>query len=398
MNDIPEAPARVAPIRLALGGLLALAAAMGIGRFALTPILPFMSYGLPLTGAQAGALASANFAGYLVGALAAMAAREAWLVPGFVGAIAASAATTALMAASDHLVLLAVLRFAAGLASAGVLVFASTLILERLTRSARPGLAALHFAGVGCGIALSALVVGGLDAEPGGWRVLWLGTGGVAALLAGAALACLWPALLPPRRARETPAPIMPTQSTARMSGELLRLAVAYGLFGGGYVVTATFLTSILRASQTLAPYEAPVWAAVGLAAAGSVWVWGRVAARIGAASAFALACVVEALGVAASVLVPGLAGPALAALLLGGTFMGITALGLVEARRLSRGPPARALGLMTACFGLGQALAPALAGWLADLTGGFLWPSLGAAALLGAAAGLTRPPGARRA
>ncbi|WP_349360019.1 YbfB/YjiJ family MFS transporter [Stappia sp.] len=396
MKDTPEAPARVAPVRLALGGLLALAAAMGIGRFALTPVLPFMSYGLPLTAAQAGALASANFAGYLVGALAAMSAREAWLVPGFVGALAASAATTALMAASDHLVLLAVLRFAAGLASAGVLVFASTLILERLTRSARPGLAALHFAGVGCGIALSALVVGGLGAEPGGWRVLWLGTGGVAALLACAALVCLWPALLPPKRMEA--ATSAATQTPARMSGDLLRLAVAYGLFGGGYVVTATFLTSILRASQTLAPFEAPVWAAVGLAAAGSVWVWGRVAARIGAASAFALACGVEALGVAASVLVPGLAGPALAALLLGGTFMGITALGLVEARRLSQGPPARALGLMTACFGLGQALAPALAGWLADLTGGFLWPSLGAAALLVAAAGLTRPPGARRA
>ena len=57
------------PLSLAIGGLLAMAAAIGIGRFVYTPILPPMVEELGLTKAQAGIIASANFMGYFAGAL-----------------------------------------------------------------------------------------------------------------------------------------------------------------------------------------------------------------------------------------------------------------------------------------------------------------------------------------
>ena len=77
------------------------------------------------------------------------------------------------------------------------------------------------------------------------------------------------------------------------------------------------------------------------------------------------------------------------AAALLGGTFMGLTALGLVNARRLSIGDPRRNLALITAAFGLGQMVGPALAGVLHDSLGSYLAPSLMAPAALAAAAAL---------
>ena len=54
---------------VSFGGLIALAAAMGIGRFVYTLILPFMVESLELTKAEAGVIASSNFFGYLLGAL-----------------------------------------------------------------------------------------------------------------------------------------------------------------------------------------------------------------------------------------------------------------------------------------------------------------------------------------
>jgi predicted MFS family arabinose efflux permease len=370
-------------VTVAFGGCLALAAAMGIGRFVYTPILPFMVERLELSQAEAGIIASANFLGYLLGALAAAKSslpggRRRW----FLIALAISAFTTAAMALLDSVAVFLALRFASGVASAFVLVFSSALVLDRLAEAGRPGLSALHFAGVGVGIVLSAILVSLLAAGGTGWRGLWLASGFLALL---ALLAVL--RMVPEER--EAPAPPRPP-GKARINPRLVALILAYGLFGFGYVITATFISTLVRLTPELQWLEPYVWLTVGLAGIPSVAVWGWVGRRLGNARAFALACLVEGVGVALSVLGSGAGAVLFAAALLGGTIMGITALGLVHARSLSSGDPRRSMALMTAAFGLGQMIGPSFAGFAYGYAQSFTLPSLVAAAALVLAFALT--------
>ena len=195
------------PVPLAVGGLIAMAAALGIGRFVYTPILPAMTEALGLTNAQAGLIASANLLGYLIGALLAATprlpgSRRAWLL----GSLAASAVTTGGMGLASSMGPFLLLRFIGGAASAFVLVLASAMVLDGLALARRTHLGPVHFAGVGAGIAVSALAVSALIAIDSDWRMLWYAPGALA-LAALAAVAWLIPvrtAPVPPRRQMRT--------------------------------------------------------------------------------------------------------------------------------------------------------------------------------------------------
>ena len=370
------------PALPALAGLLSLAVGIGIGRFAYTPILPYMSAGLELTKSEAGLIASANYLGYLLGALGA-----AWrAVPGdprfwLLGALAVSGLSTGAMTFTTSLGAFLLLRFVGGAAGALVMVLASSLVMDRLAAAGRDGWAAVMYAGVGTGIAISSLAVPAAASGAGDWQSPWFFCG-----LLCFALSIPVAALLPKPRAS---APAAPDARAGQGSNGLGRLIVAYGLVGLGYVITATFISDMVRADPVLQPAEHLVWLCVGLTAAPSVALWGWAGRRWGNERAFAVGCLIEAVGVALSVLGGGIWLILLAAGLLGGTFVGLTAIGLIEARHRSAGDPRRNLALMTAAWGLGQMVGPTLAGVLFDALGSYLVPSLLAAAALAVAAAL---------
>ena len=253
--------------RLALGGMTAMAAGMGIGRFVYTPILPIMVEALHLTSAEAGLIASANFLGYLAGALLAASpvlrgSRRSYLV----GGLAANALTLAAMGLTPHFAAHLVLRFFGGLASAFILVFASALVLDRLAASGRDRLSAVHFGGVGGGIAVSAVAVAALAAAGIGWQGLWLASG-VLGLLGLAVVAWLMP--------NEEVAQVSGTTGEAAPASFALRAIIAaYGLFGFGYVITATFVVAMVRTAPEISALEPYIWALLGLSAVPSVALW----------------------------------------------------------------------------------------------------------------------------
>lgn len=378
------------PIRFALAGLIAMAVAMGIGRFVYTPILPGMMEEIGLSASDAGLIASANFLGYLLGALAAAGAwaggQERRIM---LAGLAASAALAALMGLTTDLTALVIIRFLAGVASAFAMIFASTIVFSHLAVAGRADLQAVHFSGVGWGIAISSLTIGALvlvrAAWPAGW--LWSGALSLIGFVAVLLLVDRGPVSEGGGR-REPPLP---------RSIPLIKMILAYGIFGFGYIVTATFLIAIVREGEGGRLLESGVWLATGLAVIPSIYLWNLFAKRLSLSVAYAVACCVEALGVWLSVGLGGMAGPLLGGVLLGATFIAVTALGLQAGRVLAPEAPRRVFALMTASFGVGQILGPIVAGIAADWTGSFLVPSLIAAAALLLSAGIAwsaRPAG----
>lgn len=361
---------------------MAVAAAIGVGRFVYTPILPFMEESLGLTKAQGGVIASANYLGYLLGAFAASkTALPGGLRAWFLAALAVSAVSTGVMGLLSSMPTFLELRFVGGFASAFVLVFASALVMDILVAARRPGLSTLHFAGVGCGIAASAVLVSGLAAMGYDWRTFWLASGAASLLALGFVAYLLG-----------SDAHANPPAATGRDGGidrRLIALIVAYGLSGFGYIITATFIATMVRTSPEIRHIEPVIWLVVGLSAVPSVPLWIWIGRRWGNDRSLALACLVEAVAVAMSVLSTSTPAVIVSAALLGGTFVGITAIGLVHARHLSTGDPRRAIAFMTAAFGVGQIIGPTFAGYAYGLGDSFLVPSLVAAAALMAAAGL---------
>ncbi|MBB4063322.1 YbfB/YjiJ family MFS transporter [Gellertiella hungarica] len=367
------------PFSLGLAGALSLACFMGFGRFSFTPILPGMMADLGLSAGDAGLIAAANFAGYLAGAFLAAGTWAQGMERRIVmAALTLTAALLGAMALVSSLSAFMAIRFLAGLASAFGLVFTSALVLSAARGDAR--VQAMHFGGVGFGIALSAFVsfvaVPLLGAEPPHWRSEWLAGAGLV-LAAGAAILFLLPKGQGTAGRGGAEPPMLWT-------GAMLRLILSYAFFGFGYVVAGTFLVVMAREGASGHSVEFLCWLISGLAGMVSLFLWQPMLSTRGVNTTYRLALALEALGSVAMVLLPAAIAPVIGGLLFGGTFIVVTAYALQIGRALSPESPRRVMALMTAGFGIGQIVGPVAAGHLVDLTGDYLLASLIAAAVLG--------------
>jgi len=358
---------------------------MGIGRFAFTPILPMMQDDSGLSVSQGGWLASANYAGYLVGALSAIVVR---VQPAFAirSALVLIGLSTLAMSLEHRFAVWIALRAVAGLASAWVLVFVSAWALERLAALGRPAVGGAVYAGVGAGIAVAGGACLLLTDTGAGSADAWLVLG-TASL---AVTAAVWPfiATAPPPTAGETEAPA----PSNLLRAEFWRLVLCYGAFGFGYIIPATFLPVMAKESVPDPRLFGWAWPIFGGAAAASTLFAARMSRFLSHRGTWIAGNLAMALGVMLPAVANGLPAILIAALFVGGTFMVITMAGMQEARRVA-GARARALmAAMTSAFALGQIIGPVSVSILTAATGGFAPALLVAAGLLGLSAFLLIP------
>ncbi|HUL91525.1 MAG TPA: YbfB/YjiJ family MFS transporter [Burkholderiales bacterium] len=373
-QDDQDGAADRAAIRVALAALAALAIAMGIGRFAFTPILPMMLQDAGLTVSDGGWLASANYLGYLIGALSAVRLRMRAATAIRAG-LAVIGLSTLGMSLREGFLLWLVLRTVAGVASAWVLVFVSAWSLERLAALGRLGLSGVVYAGVGAGIVLAGLAcLAGMSSgasSSAAWAVL-----GLASL---AAAAVVWPAFGSGGAAAGS---VLPRNQSKRAGG-FWRLVICYGAYGFGYIIPGTFLPVMAKQIVSDPLLFGWAWPVFGAAAVASTLLVARMAPFVTHRGAWAASHWVMAAGVVVPLLLPGLAGILVAALCVGGTFVVITQVGMQEARAVA-GEHARTLiAAMTSAFALGQIVGPLAAAYWVRATGGFSGALILAAALL---------------
>jgi MFS family permease len=326
-------------------GAAGLAAAMGIGRFAYTPILPLMTAQAALTPQAAGALATANYVGYLAGALAGTASpRLARSTVAWRTALVALVVTLATMPLLPNMIAWLALRTVAGFASAVVFVIAVNLMMDHLP----PHLPGWGFGGVGLGIALSGALVLTLPAEAG-----WQGAWWTSATLAAALAAVAWAIRGGHRSADAAPTTSPPPRP--RVNRWFAVLFISYTLEGIGYIIAGTFLVAAIR--QTSSGWlGSGAWLFVGLAAVPSAALWAWLCARWSHPTLLAGALLLQAFGIALPALAPGPVAALVGAFLFGATFIGVSTMALAAGRLL--GFPG-AVALLTSGYSVGQIVGP---------------------------------------
>ncbi|HEY2197496.1 MAG TPA: YbfB/YjiJ family MFS transporter [Mycobacterium sp.] len=328
-------------------GAAALAVSMGIGRFVYTPILPLMDREAGLGRSFGATLATANYAGYLLGALAGI------VVPALVRstmvmrvALLVSVVTLALMPAThDHTVWF-VLRFVCGGSSALVFMFAVTAMLSRLRH--RDHLVGWGFGGVGAGIALSGVLVL-ISGSISTWSAAWWSSALAALLLSGLA----W--RLPPPGGEEQPTAAPNADPVPPVHRWFTVLFVAYSLEGLGYIIAGTFLVAAIgQGSPGWAATGA--WILVGICAVPASAVWAALGHRWTRPSLLLTALLLQAIGIGLPAVVGGIASALIGAALFGSTFLGIGSLVLAHGAHLQF---PRAIALLTTGYSVGQILGP---------------------------------------
>jgi MFS family permease len=357
---------------------------MGLGRFAFTAVLPMMQDGEGVSAGNGSLLATGNYVGYLVGAVMAMVLgvvverRIVWQLSSL-----ALVASLFLMAASDQLWLWLAWRVIAGVASALLFIAVVRMIVKATWSHHHAGWA---YGGVGAGIAMSSIIASVCDLF-GGWRIAWVLTGLVVAVLLTVGSprddADPDPLEVPGSDAMATSPDIDPGINLDTGGRMFWMLVASYLLEGAGYIVAGTFLVATAHAVSTPGVAHS-LWLIVGLAAVPSSVLWAWLSHHVSRPTLLAAALTLQAGGIALTGSTAGTSAVIATGLLFGGTFMGVTTLALAAGNDFT--VPA-AVAILSAAYAIGQVVGPVLVAPL--LARGYQPALTGAAVIVALAASL---------
>ena len=341
------------------GGILLLVVAMGISRFAFTPLLPFMRVDEGLSFQEAGWLASSNYVGYFVGALGAgfiYRRKKGFLLSN----VLLNVVSIIGMGLTHSFELWIVLRFIAGVTSGFIFVLTSSIIMDYLAKHLLTRWSGYAFSGIGIGIAISGLCVPFIETRFL-WEGTWIGLGLLSTTFIVLTL-LLWRHIVVQDSER-----VAKTADTNIWRGFMPWLIIAYGLEGLGYIITGTFLVDIIYNIENLRGYASYSWVVVGIAAAPSAPFWMAMMSRFKPIHVMFVAYILQVFGIALPVLSQTVWSVLLSAFLYGCTFVGIVTLATGYGRQLFPRQSGAVVSILTTFYAIGQIIGPVIASRLED-------------------------------
>ena len=366
-----------------LVGFIGVMGALGFGRFAYTPILPSMKEGLALTYTQMGWIGTGNFVGYLsfafIGGYLASRFGSRQVISASLALVGISLILTGL---SDSFEFALIMRLLTGAGSAGANVPIMALASAWFTSQRR---------GMATGILVSGSSIALLFLGPvipyilqtfsgSGWRVCWYFLGGLTLIIA------LSNFLFLRNRPEEfnlqpygKPAPSPPFSSSGSVkslytSRALWHLAAVFFTFGFSYIIYMQYFSAYLINEAKIGTQKAGDYLMLlGVLSIFCGPFWGIISDWIGRKYGLALVLLTQGTSYLLFGLFPSSFGYLASTILFGLTAWSVpsivaAAVGDTVGPRLA---PA-ALGFAILIFSIGQALAPPVAGKIADLTGSF--------------------------
>ncbi|MDK3983214.1 YbfB/YjiJ family MFS transporter [Staphylococcus pseudintermedius] len=366
--------------QLALG-MIALFIVIALGRFAYTPILPFMQLDTGLDNKSVGLLATFNYLGYLIGAMLPIFYIMKNKVFDLKCYLLLNVATMLLFGVTDHFVIWSLLRLLNGISSGAVFVLASNIVLEALHLARREGIAGLLYSAVGLGLFSSSLFIF-LYTDVTHWRETWIWLGSAAFILTLIIIICL----------RENPTLPEPASHKAHGPENVIRyskkfyipFAIAYFCEGAGYIITGTFLVAIVKTMPTLSEYAALSWMFVGLGAIPATVLWSMIGQRIGICLSVILAFLLQIVAVLMPIFTVNAFAIALSSMIFGATFLGLTTLFMSKSHQITFETKGNNLvAVMTLIYSVGQMIAPYISDILIERTHSYNDALIFAAAIL---------------
>ncbi|MDW5470501.1 YbfB/YjiJ family MFS transporter [Staphylococcus equorum] len=353
-------------------GMICLFIVMAIGRFAYTPIMPFMQQTGHMDNQSAGLLATINYLGYLIGAIIPI-----WIVvfskvTDLKVYLLINIVSTILMGLFDNFTLWIIFRLIAGITSGTVFVLASNVALEALRAANKGRISGMLYSGVGLGIFTSSIFIFLFTTE-NNWKITWILLG-VFALVMGSFVFFGMHQNSNVENETQTLNEKEDKPKVKLNKKFIWGFSIAYFCEGAGYIITGTFLVAIVKSIPEFADYAALSWMFVGLGAIPSTILWSMMAEKLGYSKATNLAFILQIIAVILPVFSESITSLVISSILFGATFLGLTTLFISKAQTLmfQSNSKINLVASLTVIYSLGQMIAPALSGVLIGESGNY--------------------------